>query len=92
MSRTERCSHFRNSSIVDTLETWRSVSYREVFSFQEQFYCGHLGDLVKCLVQRGVLISGTVLLWTPWRPGEVSRTERCSHFRNSSIVDTLETW
>ena len=32
----------------------------------EPLYCGHLGDLVKCLVY-----SGTPLLWTPWGPGKV---------------------
>ena len=33
---TEGCPHFRNPSIVDTLQlgTWYSVLYREVFSFQ----------------------------------------------------------
>ena len=33
------------SIIVDTLGTWYSVLYREVSSFQEPLYCGHLGDL-----------------------------------------------
>ena len=56
-----------NPSIVDTLGL-----YIEVSSFQELLYCGHLGDLVKCPVYRGVLISGTPLLWTPWGPGKVS--------------------
>ena len=28
-------------------------------------------------------------MWTPWGPGEVSCIERCPHFGNPSIVDTL---
>ena len=59
------------------------MSYREVSSFQEPLYCGHLEDLVKCSVWRGVLISGNLLLWTPWGPGEVSYIERCPHFRGN---------
>ena len=43
---------------MNTLETWWSVLYREVSSFQEPLYCGHLGDLLKCPVYRGILISG----------------------------------
>ena len=34
---------------MDTLGTWYTV---------EPLYCGQLGDLVKCPVQRGVLIRG----------------------------------
>ncbi len=30
--------------------------------------------------------SGTPLLWTPWRPGQVSCIERCPHFRGAFIL------
>ena len=43
-------------------------------------------------MDRDLNYSGTPLLWTPWGPGEVPCTERCPHFRNPSIVDTLGTW
>ena len=33
--------------------------------------------------------SGIVLLWTLLGPGAVSCIERCPHFRNPFIVDTL---
>ena len=52
----------------------------------EPFYCGHLGDLVKCPVY-----SGTPLLWTPWGPGEVSCIERCPHFRINKFY-TVNLW
>ena len=38
---------------MDTLGTWRGVLYTV-----EPLYCGHLGGLVKCPVERGALISG----------------------------------
>ena len=46
----------------------------------EPLYCGHLGDLVKCLVY-----SGAPLLWTPWGPGEVPCIDRCPHFRGKFV-------
>ena len=30
-------------------------------------------------------------MWTPWGSAEVSCIEKCPHFRNPSIVDTLKT-
>ena len=30
--------------------------------------------------------SGAPLLWTPWGPGEVSRIERCPHFRGTFVL------
>ena len=38
-----------------------SDSYCSEICPVEPLYCGHLGDLVKCPVQRGVLISGVNL-------------------------------
>ena len=52
-------------SNVDSLGTWESVLYTEGCPHfrNPRLYCGHLaiGDLVQCLVQRGVLISGVSL-------------------------------
>ena len=52
------------------------------YTVEPLYNCGHLGDLVKCLVH-----SEAPLLWTPWGPGEVP----CIQW-SPSIVDTLGTW
>ena len=78
-------SYLKDTPEISTSQAYLSQDQAWIIDYNrttvETFYCGHLGDLEKCLVY-----SKTPLMWTLSGPGEVSCIERCSHFRGKFIL------
>ena len=70
--------------IINEIIVMKEIKHPNIVNFVDSFLVGEAELWVSPTV-----FSGSPLLWTPWGPSNVSCIERCPHFRNPSIVDTL---